>query len=98
VTSSRRPLSADNYARFQIGDASNDLYWNGKRVRLGGWSVTEKLTAAGIIIAAIVGLVTNWPNLNAFWDHLSRKPAPPAVSKESPAPPQQAAPPASPQG
>ena len=96
MTNPRRPLSTDDYARFEIEDASNDLYWNGKRVRLGGWSLLERLTAAGIIVAFIgailAAIITK--------DDPAKEPPPkaigPGLPPQAPAP-QAPAPPGSPE-
>ncbi|MFO1127480.1 MAG: hypothetical protein U1E66_03465 [Rhodospirillales bacterium] len=91
----------DDYARFEIEDTSNDLYWNGKRVDLGGWSRTERIGAwsailvlLGIIVGAIVTVATNYPNVKAGWDALTKQPS--ETTEQGVVPPQGAAPLASP--
>jgi hypothetical protein len=58
-----RDFRADDLQSFKIDSTANQLYWNGKKVRLGGWSLTEKITIIGILIAAIVSAATNYPEV-----------------------------------
>lgn len=77
-----------------------NLYWHGKKIRVGGWSVANWLTLVAIIIAFLVGL----PSLVEFVtkkseicgqsqdtfcktlnsDRLPLVPEPPALQKEPP--------------
>jgi hypothetical protein len=48
---------AAHYAALRVDN--NDLFWHGKKVKTGGWSVAEKLTATGIVVAGTIGIFGN---------------------------------------
>lgn len=44
----------------------NDLYWNNRKVKLEGWSRSEKLTAVSLVVAAstaIILSIANWEKI-----------------------------------
>jgi hypothetical protein len=69
---------------------NNDLLWDGKKVKTGGWSVAEKLTAAGIVVAGTLTIFGNLdkmkPNACLVYDFTyckQYKPAQPAAGQKT---------------
>ena len=48
---------ADHYAALRVDN--NELFWHGKKIKTGGWSVAEKLTATGIVVAGTIAMFGN---------------------------------------
>lgn len=50
-------------------DSDGNLYWRGKRLRSGGWTLSERIAFGGAIIAAIgvgVAILDNWTAIAAL--------------------------------
>jgi hypothetical protein len=48
---------AAHYAALRVDN--NDLFWNGNKVKTGGWSVAEKLAATSIVVAGTIAVFGN---------------------------------------
>lgn len=68
----RRPLATEEYDDLETDD-TGALFWKGKKVRLGGWSIGERIaliTACVAILALIVNGITNYSAIKALVDQL----------------------------
>jgi hypothetical protein len=78
-------LQPPDYFKFKK-DESGRLYWNGSKVRVGGLSDVVWSAIIGGAVVIIVGVLTNWPNVQELWKDMTSPPhaegqtsSPPAV-------------------
>lgn len=58
----KRALTTNEYAHLETDD-TGALFWKGKKVRLGGWSVGERITliaAVGTLLGVAISGVANY--------------------------------------
>lgn len=58
-SNSRRPLSQTDFEKLQTDNQGN-LFWNGKRVRLAGFSIHDAAAWATVALVIVIALA-NWP-------------------------------------
>jgi len=57
MSKGRRPLNTDEYQHLET-DNAGALFWKGKKVRLGGWTIGERIAVVAAI-ATFLGVVIN---------------------------------------
>lgn len=68
----RRKLSVAELSNEFETDAAGSLFWKGKKVRVGGWSATDRIAVIAVIVAALVAVAVNYPNLKTLWSDLKQ--------------------------
>lgn len=75
-----RSLSAEEYQDLKV-DHDGNIYWKGRKVRTGGWTLGERLSLAGLVVATVTALVAvlvavkDIPEIRDTWRSLWAEPA-----------------------
>jgi len=72
MTEGRRPLNTDEYRYLETDDAGA-LFWKGKKVRLGGWTIAERIAAFAVVatfLGVVINATANYSAIKTLVEHL----------------------------
>jgi hypothetical protein len=68
----RRALNTDEYKNLETDDAGA-LFWKGKKVRLGGWTIGERIAVVAVIatfLGVVINATANYNAIKTLVEHL----------------------------